>query len=294
MKIKNKKLIAVSGGPDSMFLLRKSIDTYGSENLVVAHINYKTRPESDYETELVKNFCESNNVLFFFKIFDYTQCKGNFENWARTKRYEFFKSVYDKENCDLLIMGHHKDDFLETALMQKNSNREVLFFGIKDKNINFGMNIYRPFIKLYFKDEILFKIKDLDIPYSIDSTNSLPICERNKIRLELQKHSLAEKNELISSFYKKNSLLMKTEEKILKEFECWKDSEYSQDFFELCEYKAQIIYKFIHENFFEIKLSKNKIDSIIQWYLSKNRTSEYILKDKIKLIKKRGKLTNIS
>ncbi|MCR8966547.1 tRNA lysidine(34) synthetase TilS [Mycoplasma zalophidermidis] len=284
----------MSGGPDSMFLLKKSIDNYGAENLVVAHINYKTRPESDYETELIKKFCELNKVSFFFKICDYTQCKGNFENWARTKRYEFFKSVYDSENCDLLIMGHHKDDFLETALMQKNSNRDVLFFGIKDKNVNFGMNIYRPFINRYFKDEILHEIKNLDITYSVDSTNLLPVCERNKIRLELQKYSLVEKSELISNFYKKNSFLKKTEEKILNEFESWKDCEYSQDCFEFYKYKAQIIYKFIHENFCAIKLSKNKIDSIIQWYLSKNRTSEYILKDNIKLIKKRGKLTNIS
>jgi len=47
------------------------------------------------------------------------------------------------------MTGHHRDDFLETAIMQQESNRVPEFFGIKRKREIDGMNIVRPFINIY-------------------------------------------------------------------------------------------------------------------------------------------------
>ena len=55
---KNKKyIVGVSGGPDSMALLDMLIKE--NYNVIVAHVNYKTRDESDSEEQLVKD-----NVLY--------------------------------------------------------------------------------------------------------------------------------------------------------------------------------------------------------------------------------------
>jgi len=50
-------VLAVSGGPDSMFLL----DNLRQKRykLIVAHVNYHKRKESDRDEELVKEYCRT-------------------------------------------------------------------------------------------------------------------------------------------------------------------------------------------------------------------------------------------
>ncbi|WP_051630112.1 tRNA lysidine(34) synthetase TilS [Mycoplasma simbae] len=285
---RNKVLIAVSGGPDSMLLLHWAIEKYGRSNLVVASVNYKTRVESDSEIEFVKNFCSHKNIVFETRVCDRSSSKGNFENWAREQRYLFFKELYDKYSCKILLTGHHKDDFIETALMQKESGRNPMFFGIKSTNILFDMFVYRPFIDLYYKSEIISKLNQLNIDYCLDKTNFIPVYTRNKIRQKLSTLSTREKEKIYNEFVLINA--NKDWKKIKNVYKIWANTEYSQDCFVDLGFKEQLIYKFVHENFQNINLSSSKIHSIIQWYCSANRTSKYLIKDSVWLVKKRGKL----
>ena len=65
-------VVAVSGGPDSMSLLRALIKLREKFNikLVVAHVNHMIRAVADSETEFVKGFCEDNGVDCFVKRID--------------------------------------------------------------------------------------------------------------------------------------------------------------------------------------------------------------------------------
>ena len=65
-------VVAVSGGPDSMSLLRALIKLREKFNikLVVAHVNHMIRAVADSETEFVKGFCEDNGVECFVKRID--------------------------------------------------------------------------------------------------------------------------------------------------------------------------------------------------------------------------------
>ncbi len=138
------KLLAISGGPDSMFLLNE----YKNKNIIVAHVNYNVRKDSIKDEQLVCDFCYANNILI--EVLSVKEKpKGNFQSQARKIRYDFFEKVYKKFDCNKLLMAHHKDDFLETALMQQQSGRTPRFFGIKKRNVIQGMNIYRPYIFLY-------------------------------------------------------------------------------------------------------------------------------------------------
>ncbi|SYV97970.1 tRNA(Ile)-lysidine synthase, partial [Mycoplasmopsis edwardii] len=75
----NKKyLIAVSGGPDSMYLLNK----YKDKDVVVATVNYNQRHDSGVDFNIVKDFCKLYNIKFEglnLNKPDYTG--GNFQNW---------------------------------------------------------------------------------------------------------------------------------------------------------------------------------------------------------------------
>lgn len=287
---KNKTLLAVSGGPDSIFLFYWALGVYGSENVVVATINYKTRSESDLEVEYVRSICESKNVIFECKTFIYEKTYGNFESWAREKRYEFFNEIYVKYDCKTLLTGHHKDDFIETALMQEKSGRKPLFYGIKEHNSLLGMQIYRPFVLKYWKSEIYQNLHNSNIKYFEDSSNLNTDFTRNKIRKSLSSFLNDEKELIFTRFQSLNTTLQDLSLKINETFSVWEDSKFSQDKFRDLKYKEHLIFKYINNLYTNIKLSSQKINSIIKWVLSENRTSKFKLKDDVYLMKKRGLL----
>ena len=80
-------LIACSGGPDSMALLDMLVNH--NFNIIVVHVNYKTRLESDSEEKLVVDYCIKNNLNYEIAYFD-NNYKGSFEDAARKFRYNFF------------------------------------------------------------------------------------------------------------------------------------------------------------------------------------------------------------
>ena len=55
-------VVACSGGPDSMTLLKITNDLKEELNLkiVCAHVNHKIRPESDDEAVMVEEYCKEN------------------------------------------------------------------------------------------------------------------------------------------------------------------------------------------------------------------------------------------
>ena len=86
-------VIGVSGGCDSMYLL----DTLRKKgyHLLVAHVNYNYRHDSYVDYELVSDYCATYGIPFYYKAYqpkDYHQ--GNFQNQARTLRYNFYKEIY--------------------------------------------------------------------------------------------------------------------------------------------------------------------------------------------------------
>jgi len=68
-------LLAVSGGPDSMFLLNE----YHRRHIVVAHVNYNSRKTSKRDEQIVRDYCEYHNIkLEVLNVKE--KPKGNFES----------------------------------------------------------------------------------------------------------------------------------------------------------------------------------------------------------------------
>lgn len=175
-------VIATSGGPDSMVLLTLLSTVKKEKNLklVCAHVNHKLRKESDEEAKMVKKYCEKNNIIFEYMTID--EYKGNTENYAREKRYEFFDKLIKKYSSPYLLTAHHGDDLTETIMMRLIRGSSLKgyagFSEITEKN---GYKIMRPLITKT-KEELLKYANDNHIPYALDKTNDSDVFTRNRIR----------------------------------------------------------------------------------------------------------------
>ena len=154
-----KAVVAVSGGSDSLALLDILFHKNAYE-LVVCHVNYNYRDSSVRDEKLVKEYCDKNKIkCYILNVNSKEEKSGNFEDWARVKRYKFFKEIYDKENCDCLFVGHHKEDCLETYLLQKERGAIVECYGLAQETNLQGMKVIRPLLEYNKKD--LENISDL-------------------------------------------------------------------------------------------------------------------------------------
>ena len=176
-------VIGCSAGPDSMALvdmLLKVREKY-KLSLIIAHVNHNVRCESVEEAEYVKKYCEENNIIFETMIIE-EYGDDNFENEARTIRYNFFDSLVQKYNADYLMTAHHGDDLIETVLMRivrgSNLNGYSGFKKIVDMDNYF---IARPLID-YTKQELEEYNSINGVKYYIDKSNSSDKYTRNRYR----------------------------------------------------------------------------------------------------------------
>ena len=86
-----KYVVACSFGPDSMALLDAAIKE--NLNIVVAHVNYRKREAAQTEQKELVSYCENRNIPIYVLDLINQKPVGNFQSWARKKRYEFFKMV---------------------------------------------------------------------------------------------------------------------------------------------------------------------------------------------------------
>ena len=110
----NKFIISLSGGVDSMVLIC-IIKNLGYE-VVGAHINYNNRFETKDEEEFLNYWCIKNNIKLYIKNIDNIKRvntkRSDYELITKNVRFDFYK-VLKKENCNLMLLAHHKDDIVE-------------------------------------------------------------------------------------------------------------------------------------------------------------------------------------
>ena len=175
-------VVATSGGPDSMVLLNLLSTVKKEKNLklICAHVNHKLRKESDDEAKMVKKYCEQNDIIFEYMTID--EYKGNTENYAREKRYEFFEKLIKKYSSPYLLTAHHGDDLTETIMMRLIRGSSLKgYAGFSEITEKKGYKIYRPLITKT-KAEILGYAKENNLYYAIDLSNESDNYTRNRIR----------------------------------------------------------------------------------------------------------------
>ncbi|UVD81747.1 tRNA lysidine(34) synthetase TilS [Mycoplasma iguanae] len=287
MKNIKKILLAVSGGPDSMYLLWK----YRKANVIVAHVNYNKRSDSHLDQEIVENFCKKYNIpLFIKKIKKNIEVKNNFQNWAREERYSFFSEIYHREKCDFLYLAHHKDDFIETAYFQKSTNRQPRYYGIPFHTIYKNMEIIRPLLLILWKNQISKKLINKNIAFSIDSTNVEPIYTRNKIRLYLATKSIFYKEAIFMLTWITNFLKFFINKKLSYDYKKWEKNNFDSRVFTKFKNKNKLVFLLINNYCINVKLTSKKIQGITDFITASRGSKFFILNSKYLIEKKYNRI----
>ncbi len=218
LKDNDSVVIGVSGGPDSMALLnlflelKKEIDL----NIVCAHINHNVRKESAEEEKFLNTFCNINSISFeVMKIESYGD--DNFQNEARTKRYEFFRELINKYNSKYLFTAHHADDLIETILMRISRGSSLKGYSGFQKEVEMdNYKIIRPLISKT-KEEILLYNKDNKIKYVTDLSNEKDTYTRNRYRKYILPFLKKEDPKIHEKFEKFSNVLLEYNSYIEKE-----------------------------------------------------------------------------
>ena len=180
----NKVLVALSGGADSVALLRVlHCLGYSCECM---HCNFHLRnAESDRDEEFVRDLCQKLDVRLHVKHFDtcaYAGSKGiSIEMAARELRYSWFEEMRSFLGADAIAVAHHRDDSVETLLL--NLIRGTGINGLKGISPKNGF-IIRPLLQ-ESRQSIESYLQGIHQDFVTDSTNLQDEYIRNKIRLNI-------------------------------------------------------------------------------------------------------------
>ena len=178
-------LVALSGGPDSMYLLHllKAYREKVPFDLRAAHLHHGLRETADRDQAFVESLCEEWDVPLIVERADVKayarENKLGTEEAGRILRYDFFRR--HKAPGGLIALAHHLDDQVETMLLRL--IRGTGLRGMEGMKVLEG-DLFRPLLSLT-KEEILAALEKNHIPYVVDETNLEPTYSRNRVRLNM-------------------------------------------------------------------------------------------------------------
>lgn len=178
----NEIPVAFSGGPDSIFLTEGLIKL-GYKPLLI-YINYHDSPTVYVEEKIVKQYSQINKLKLIEHEVNIPD-NVNFEDEARKIRYKFFSDVIKIHPNKFILTAHHKNDDIETMILQINRNNIVDYYGLKEKNDIFGVTVIRPILN-YTKLEIIEYLTKNNISFYDDPTNYEQERQRNILRANLK------------------------------------------------------------------------------------------------------------
>lgn len=174
----SRPLVMVSGGPDSVSLLRVLLELEAEP--VVLHIEHGTRGEESLkDAEFVEDLCRNLDVpceVHRLRL----EGDRNFQERARIERYRVAEELADSLRLNSVATGHTSDDVAETVLM--NLARGTGLRGLTGIPPVRG-RFMRPIIEVT-RAEILEYLSLLQQPYRTDRTNLTGKYTRNRIRHE--------------------------------------------------------------------------------------------------------------
>jgi tRNA(Ile)-lysidine synthase len=190
-------VVAVSGGPDSMALLRALLTLRPDPQpgpLVIAHLNHQLRgEESDADEAFVREqhaalgapgverACERIDVAARARA-----DRENLESVARRLRYGWLTEIAQKHGLRYVATGHTADDQAETVLhrLLRGAGLKGLR-GIAPRRVLApGIEAVRPLLTVS-RAEVLTYLEVEQQPFRTDRSNADPRFTRNRIRSQL-------------------------------------------------------------------------------------------------------------
>ena len=182
-------IAALSGGADSTALLfcLKTLAREARLRLTAAHLNHCVRgAEGDADAEFTLRLCETLEIPLITETINVKKTAEdsgeNLEACARRLRYDFLRRAAQKTGAQKIAVGHNRNDQAETAIFRFLRGSGLTGLSAVCPVLDGG--VVRPLIDCPRK-LILRYLRDKNIRWREDSTNSELHYARNRIRLEL-------------------------------------------------------------------------------------------------------------
>jgi len=181
-------LVALSGGPDSVALLRLLRELEAGGDLVVAgaaHLNHGLRAAAAGEEQFCRTLAAQLGITFCSDLADVRSRAASLgtslEDAGRQVRYEFFDRIATELGADVIATGHTRDDQAETFLLR-------LLRGAGPRGLS-GIHpcagrVVRPLLDIR-RDELRAYLFELGQSFCEDESNRDLNIPRNRIRHEL-------------------------------------------------------------------------------------------------------------
>lgn len=176
----DKLLVAVSGGKDSLSLLKMLLERKKWApvrfDIVAAHIETDFRRGSHMHKKILTGLFKKMGTKYVFKkinVLDKNKKTGCF--WcSRTRRKALFEMAGAK-GCNKIVFGHHKDDIIETTLLNLFFQGEFSTMNPRQELFKGAITIIRPLC--YVEERVIRKFAKENgfpeemckCPYSQDS-----------------------------------------------------------------------------------------------------------------------------
>jgi len=192
----NRVVVAVSGGPDSVALLRVLLDLQPALSLQIeaAHFNHCLRgAESEEDEQFVCALCAGLGITLHRRRAETKQAatlsRRNLEDYARHIRYQFLYEIAIGREA-VITTGHNMNDQAETFLLKLFRGAGISGLAgihVRRRNVLTSGNVcdvVRPLLGVT-RREIVDYLATRDQPYRSDSSNRDVTFDRNWLRNEL-------------------------------------------------------------------------------------------------------------
>ncbi len=172
-------VIGLSGGMDSICLLHRVMAAGLGKSIGAIHINHGLQPGADAFATWCEALCKDWQVELTVRTVEVSRV-GNFEANARAARYAAFESILLPG--DLLLLAHHADDQVETALFRlfRGSRVQGLQGMPMERPLGRG-KLYRPLLAVTRRD-IQTYARTQQLQWLDDPTNLDTALDRNWLR----------------------------------------------------------------------------------------------------------------
>ncbi|MBI1345358.1 tRNA lysidine(34) synthetase TilS [bacterium] len=183
-------LVAVSGGPDSVALLRGLLDLRDDcgLQLIVTHFNHRFRGEdSEQDARFVAALAEQNQLPCIQGQADHAATVVREES-ARQVRYQFLEVVANEHQATHIATGHTRDDLVETVLHHLYRGTGLTGLrGMPWERQTPPARIIRPMLAIS-RETVIGYLGAIDQDYRQDASNGDITLTRNWLRRELLPH----------------------------------------------------------------------------------------------------------
>jgi tRNA(Ile)-lysidine synthase len=185
-------VVAVSGGPDSVALLRglASLQIVGRGRLTVAHFNHRLRANSAEDAKFVAKLAARLELPFELGEADTTataKAEGDgIEAAARLERYQFLRATAERIGARYVVTGHTAGDQAETILHRIVRGTGIAGLGgmRRVRALGDAVTLLRPMLDIT-RREVLDYLQHIGQDFVVDASNESQAFARNRIRSAL-------------------------------------------------------------------------------------------------------------